>query len=107
VLGRWLQARGVDWCRRIRLATLDPSAGHRAALEDHLPNVNLVVDHFHVVRLAYRTIDECRRRVQNRTLGHRGHKSDPRYRARRVLLTGYERLTPERFVWMQSLLTAG
>ena len=83
------------------------SAGYRAALEDHLPNVTLVVDHFHAIRLANRAIDEARRRVQNRTLGHRGHKADPLYRARRVLLTGYERLTPDRFAWMQSLLAAG
>jgi len=97
---------------RRRLVPPDPagdvgSAGYRAALEDHLPNVTLVVDHFHAIRLANRAIDEARRRVQNRTLGHRGHKADPLYRARRVLLTGYERLTPDRFAWMQSLLAAG
>lgn len=49
---------------------------------------------FHAIGLANRAIDECRRRVQNQTLGHRGHKSDPLYRARRVLSTAYERLTP-------------
>jgi transposase len=107
VLGRWLAERGVDWCARIRLATLDPSAGYRVALEDHLPEATLVVDHFHTVRLANRAIDDCRRRIQNHTLGHRGHKADPLYRARRVLLTGYERLSAERFEWMQSLLAVG
>jgi transposase len=107
VLGRWLAERGVEWCTGIRLATLDPSAGYRVALEEHLPEATLVVDHFHTVRLANRAIDDCRRRIQNQTLGHRGHKADPLYRARRVLLTGYERLTPERFEWMQSLLAVG
>jgi transposase len=107
VLSRWLTDRGDDWCTQIRLATLDPSAGYRAALDQHLPQATLVVDHFHTIRLANRAIDECRRRVQNHTLGHRGHKSDPLYRARRVLLTGYERLTEERFAWMQSLLAVG
>jgi transposase len=33
VLGDWLDARGDDWCARIRLATLDPAAGYRRALE--------------------------------------------------------------------------
>ena len=33
-----------------------------------------------------------RRRVQNETLGHRGHKEDPLYRIRKLLLTGDERL---------------
>lgn len=37
LLGRWLADRGVDWCHQIRLATLDPSAGYRVALAEHLP----------------------------------------------------------------------
>jgi len=107
VLGRWLSEQGDDWCDRIWLATLDPAAGYRNALEDHLPNATLVVDHFHAVRLANKAIDDVRRRVQQHTLGHRGRKADPLYRARRVLLTGYERLDEGRFEWMASLLRAG
>lgn len=107
VLGHWLDARGPDWCAQIRLATLDPAAGYRKALEDHLDNATLVVDHFHAVRLANRAIDQVRRRVQNETLGHRGRKDDPLYRVRRVLLTGDERLSEDRFQWMRSLLEAG
>ena len=104
VLGNWLSERGQDWCDRIRLATLDPSAGYRKALTDHLDNATLVVDHFHAVRLANRAIDDTRRRVQQQTLGHRGRRTDPLYRARRVLLTGYERLSEDRFEWMTTLL---
>ena len=107
VVGDWLTERGQAWCANIRLATLDPSAGYRRALEDHLGNATLVVDHWHVVRLANRAIDQVRRRVQNQTLGHRGRKDDPLYRIRRVLLTGYERLTDTRFEWMCSLLAVG
>jgi len=107
VLGRWLGQRGEDWCERIRLATLDPSAGYRRALGDHLPAATLVVDHFHCVRLANQAIDDVRRRVQNETLGHRGRKTDPLYRVRRILLTADERLTEERFAWMASLLAVG
>lgn len=107
VLDDWLTKRGSEWCENIRLATLDPSAGYRSALEAHLPQATLVVDHWHVVRLANQTIDQVRRRVQNETLGHRGRKGDPLYRARRVLLTGDERLTEERFQWMASLLAVG
>lgn len=107
VLGTWLEERGDDWCAEIHLATLDPAAGYRRALEDHLPNVTLVVDHFHAIRLANRAIDDVRRRVQNDTLGHRGRKDDPLYRIRRVLLTGDERLTEDRFAWMQAMLDRG
>jgi transposase len=107
VLDRWLADRGPDWCRRITLATLDPAAGYRAALVEHLPNATLVVDHFHAVKLANAAIDDVRRRVQNETLGHRGRKPDPLYRARRVLLTGIERLSEERIGWMLDMLAAG
>lgn len=107
VLDRWLTERGVDWCQNIRLATLDPAAGYRRALEDHLPGATLVVDHFHAIRLANQTIDDVRRRVQNQTLGHRGRKGDPLYRARRVLLTADDRLSEDRFAWMRAMLEAG
>jgi transposase len=107
VLDRWLADRGPDWCCRITLATLDPAAGYRAALVEHLPNATLVVDHFHAVKLANAAIDDVRRRVQHETLGHRGRKPDPLYRARRVLLTGIERLSDERIGWMFEMLAAG
>ncbi|MGA7270029.1 MAG: transposase, partial [Acidimicrobiia bacterium] len=107
VLDDWLTERGTEWCGRIRLATLDPAAGYRRAHQEHLPSATLVVDHWHVVRLANQAIDDVRRRVQNETLGHRGHKTDPLYRARRVLLTADEHLTEDRFRWMASLLEVG
>ena len=107
VLGAWFTERGAEWCARIRLATLDPAAGYRAALDEHLPNAIRVVDHFHAIKLANQAIDDVRRRTQQVTLGHRGHKHDPLYRGRRVLLCADERLTEERFEWMRSLLEAG
>ena len=51
-----------------------------------------MADPFHVTRAANRCVDAVRRRVQNETLGHRGHKGDPLYRIRKLLLTGSERL---------------
>ena len=38
--------------------------------------------------VANRCVDKVRRRVQNETLGHRGTKSDPLYRIRKLLLSG-------------------
>jgi len=107
VLGAWLEERGPKWCARITLATLDPAAGYRAALNEHLVNATQVVDHFHAVKLANAAIDDVRRRVRQDTLGHRGRKHDPLYRARRVLLTGFERLRGERVEWMMAMLAAG
>jgi transposase len=107
VLGAWLVERGVDWCNQITLATLDPAAGYRKALDTHLPNAVRVVDHFHAIQLANTAIDDCRRRLQQEQLGHRGRKGDPLYRGRRVFLTGYERLSDDRLAWMFELLAAG
>jgi transposase len=87
VLAAWLTECGADWCNQITLATLDPAAGYRAALLDHLPNATRVLDHFHALKLANAAIDDVRRRVQQEHYGHRGRKSDPLYRARRVFLT--------------------
>ena len=107
VLGDWLDQRGEQWCNRICLATLDPAAGYRAALLEHLPNATLVVDHWHAIKLACTAIDDIRRRVQQATVGHRGRTGDPLYRGRRVFLTGWERLNEDRLAWMFGLLADG
>jgi len=52
-------------------------------------------------------LDECRRRVQNETLGHRGRKDDPLYRSRRLLTKGHERLDKTGEKKLTSLLEAG
>jgi len=57
--------------------------------------------------LANTALDDVRRRVQQDQYGHRGHKGDPLYRARRVLLTGFERLSSDRLAWMFEMLAAG
>lgn len=48
---------------------------------------------FHVVCLAGNAFDECRRRMQAATCGHRGRRTDPPYWARRTLHTGADLLT--------------
>lgn len=60
-----------------------------------LPDATQVADPFHVVQLANRALDECRRRAQNDTLGHRGRKTDPLYRARRRLTIAKQRLSAD------------
>lgn len=57
--------------------------------------------------LANQALDECRRRVQNDTLGHRGRKTDPLYRARRRLTMAAERLSDDGRARLEQLLHAG
>ncbi len=59
------------------------------------------------MQLANRALDECRRRVQNETVGHRGHKDDALYRARRRLVMAKERLTVDGEERLMGLLAAG
>jgi Transposase len=72
-----------------------------------LPKAVQVADPFHVVRLGNTALDECRRRVQNETVGHRGRKDDPLYRARRRLVMAVERLTVDGMERLRGLLEAG
>ena len=57
--------------------------------------------------LANSKLDECRRRVQNETLGHRGRKDDPLYRIRRLLTRADERLSDAGRTKLLGLLGAG
>ena len=61
------------------------------------------MDSFHVVALAAGRLDECRRRVQQETTGHRGRKDDPLYKARRTLRTGANLLTDTQATRLQAL----
>jgi transposase len=93
----WLASKPTRWAERIRHAVIDPYQPYATALANEVPDAKLVVDHFHVIRLANAALDEVRRRVQHATLGHRGRKGDPLYRIRRRLLAGHERLGPDGF----------
>jgi transposase len=103
----WLERQGPAWLGQVRFATLDLSGSYRAVFDAVVPNATQVADPFHVVRLANEKLDECRRRVQNETLGHRGTKADPLYRCRRLLTKADERLGEAGKEKLLGLLRAG
>ena len=104
---KWLAARSEQWRARIEWATLDLSGPYRAVFDTMLPDATQVADPFHVVKLANSKLDECRRRVQNETVGHRGRKDDPLYRCRRLLSKADERLDDHGRTKLLGLLDAG
>lgn len=104
---RWLAERGDAWLANIRWATLDLSGPYRSVFDTMLPDATQIADPFHLVKLANTKLDECRRRVQNETLGHRGRKTDPLYRARRLLTKAHERLDEHGDKKLLGLLAAG
>ena len=89
----WLQQRGGAFRNQVQIATLDPFAGYKKALDDELDDATAVLDAFHVVKLGTQAVDEVRRRVQQNTLQHRGRKGDPLYGIRNILRAGREHLT--------------
>ncbi len=103
----WLEQRPDEWLAAIRWATLDLSGPYRHVFNTVLAHATQVADPFHVHKLANTRLDECRRRVQNDTLGHRGRKNDPLYRARRLLTKADERLDDKARYKLLGLLGAG
>src|SRR5512142_147433 len=80
---------------------MDPCASYRAAVATALPHATVVADRFHLVRLANQAVTDVRRRVTWDTHGRRGRNTDPAWAARRRLLRGRERLSPQAFtrIW--------
>ncbi len=103
----WIRARPAAWREGITHGTLDLSGPYRKTSNDTLPHVRKVADPFHVVKLANSKIDEVRRRVQSDTLGHRGRRYDPLYRARRLLTKAHERISADGEERLLGLLQAG
>lgn len=103
---RWLDAHPglVDG---VKQAALDPFRGYANAIRDGLPDAVAVLDAFHVVRLGSQVLDEVRRRVQQDTLGRRGHKDDPLYKIRGLLRHGVDNLTEKQQAKISHCLDAG
>lgn len=103
----WLATMPAGWRDAICWAVLDLSGPWRLAFDTMLPDAGQVADPFHLTKLANERLDEVRRRVQNETLGHRGHKDDPLYRSRRLLTKADERLDDRGRTKLLGLLDAG
>ena len=103
----WIDAQPDEWRNSIDWGVLDMSGPYRKVYNDSLPDTVQVADPFHVVKHAGAKLDECRRRVQNDTMGHRGHKHDPLYRARRLLTKAHEALDERGEAKLVGLLEAG
>lgn len=103
----WLARRSKEWLDGVGVVSIDPFRGYANGVAGHLGHATVVVDPFHLVRLANRAVDDVRRRVQNDTLGHRGRTGDPLYEIRRLLLRGVERHTERSRARLEAGLAAG
>jgi len=103
---QWLADRPQAWRDRVEVVAMDGFTGFKTATSEELPDAVAVMDPFHVVRLAGDALEQCRRRVQQDTCGHRGRKDDPLYRARRTLHTGTDLLTDKQCARLRDLFAA-
>lgn len=103
----WVKQRPASFREGISVATLDMSNTYAAVFSVTLPQAIQVVDRFHVVKLANSVLDAIRRRVQQETTGHRGHKQDPLYRSRKLLVMRERDLDEATAARLASLLGLG
>ena len=115
-LRAWMATMPAAWLDQVEVVSVDPHEGYRSAvtnphpttgLASPLAGVTVVVDPFHIVRLANAAVTRCRQRVQQETLEHRGWKGDPLYDIRRLLLVGAERLDERGWQRIHTALDAG
>jgi len=106
VVTDWLEAQPLAWRTFVRVAAIDAFWGYATGIASCL-DAELVLDRFHVVRLANQAVDDVRRRTQQETLGHRGRKGDPLYGIRRLLLVAGENLDARGWSRLQRGLDAG
>jgi transposase len=101
-----LDAQAPPFRSGVKHAALDPFRGYANALRDGLSDAVAVLDAFHVVKLGTTVVDQVRRRVQQDTLGRRGHKNDPLYKIRGLLRHGAEHLNPRQIARLDAALVA-
>lgn len=106
-LTEWLDAQPQWWRDAVGATVTDLHEPFRKALGSKLVNATAVADPFHVVGVANRVVDKTRRATQTDTLGHRGRKGDPLYRARKLLVIAAERIDEAGEARLAELLAAG
>jgi len=112
----WMAAMPQEWLAQIQVVSVDPHEGYRSAVTNPDPatgrpsplaEVTIVVDPFHIVRLANAAVTGARQRTQQATLEHRGWKGDPLYDIRKLLLLGAERVDARGWERLHAALDAG
>jgi transposase len=102
-VGAWLASRSPAWRDRIEVVAIDPSAPFRKAIGEQLPNALVSVDGFHLVQLANLMLTRVRQRLIRQREHRRGRKIDPAWANRRLLLRGYDTLSPQARARLQAV----
>lgn len=101
----WLGLQSEEFRAGIQVVAIDPSAPFAAVLRDRklLPNATLVVDHWHLHRLANLMVTRVRQRVTSERLGHRGRRGNDVWAYRQLLLRNGRSLSDRQWARLKSL----
>jgi len=104
----WLSERIPQFREGIEYVAIDPAAAYASAIRTPglLPNATIVVDHFHLVKLANDALTRVRRRVTWDLRDRRGRRIDPEWANRRRLLCARERLSDKSFAKMWNAIVS-
>ena len=104
----WLHARSAEFRDTVEFVAIDPAAVYASAIRTPglLPNATLVVDHFHLVKLANDAVTKVRRRITWDLRDRRGRRIDPEWANRRRLLRARECLSETSFAKMWNQIAA-
>lgn len=100
----WLAMQRPAWRHAVQVVAIDMCTVFVSAIRRYLPHAQIVIDRFHLVKLATDTVTEVRRRVTMTTRGRRGRASDPEWRLRNLLRRNREDLTDAAFVRLWNTL---
>ena len=106
VFKAWLDGQTAEFRDGVEVVAMDGFSSFKTATAEELPEATAVMDPFHVVALAGEKVDQCRQRVQQATLGHRGRSGDPLYGIRRVLHTGADLLTDKQIARLKAVFAS-
>jgi len=101
----WLEARAQAFRDSVEVVAMDGFTGYKSAAVEAIDTVVTVMDPYHVVALVGDKLDQCRQRIQQETLGHRGRFGDPLYGIRRVARTRAALLTEKQQHRLLKVLT--
>ena len=104
----WLRERSDAFRAGVEYVAIDPAAVYATAIRTPglLPNATLVVDHFHLVKLANDALTKVRRRVTWDLRDRRGRRADPEWANRRRLMRARERLSDKSFAKMWNAIVS-
>ena len=93
----WLGQAPAAWRDAVEVVAIDMCSIYASAVRRKLPDARLVVDLFHVVQLAVKTVGDLRRRSVREKYGRRGRSGDPEYGIKGLLVRNLEHLSPGQF----------